>query len=47
MIFTLTFIYIVLGTFFEEMSSILITLPLILPIIVSSATIHYGGVSSA
>jgi len=34
-IFTLTVIYILLGTFFEEMSSILITLPLILPIIVS------------
>ena len=35
MIFTLTVIYILLGTFFEEMSSILITLPLILPIMVS------------
>jgi C4-dicarboxylate transporter, DctM subunit len=34
-IFTLTAVYILLGTFFEEMSSILITLPLILPIIVS------------
>jgi TRAP-type C4-dicarboxylate transport system permease large subunit len=34
-IFTLTAVYILLGTFFEEMSSILITLPLILPIVVS------------
>jgi C4-dicarboxylate transporter, DctM subunit len=34
-IFTLTVVYILLGTFFEEMSSILITLPLILPIVVS------------
>ncbi len=34
-IFTLTLVYIVLGTFFEEMSSILITLPLILPIVVN------------
>lgn len=34
-IFALTLIYILLGTFFEEMSSILITLPLILPVIVS------------
>ena len=34
-IFTLTVVYILLGTFFEEMSSILITLPLILPIIVN------------
>ncbi|MDI1344842.1 MAG: TRAP transporter large permease [Pseudolabrys sp.] len=34
-IFALTFVYILLGTFFEEMSSILITLPLILPIIIS------------
>ncbi len=34
-IFTLTAVYILLGTFFEEMSSILITLPLILPIIVN------------
>jgi len=34
-IFTLTMVYILLGTFFEEMSSILITLPLILPIIVN------------
>ena len=34
-IFTLTAVYILLGTFFEEMSSILITLPLVLPIIVS------------
>jgi tripartite ATP-independent transporter DctM subunit len=34
-IFTLTVIYILLGSFFEEMSSILITLPLILPIVVS------------
>jgi C4-dicarboxylate transporter, DctM subunit len=34
-IFTLTLVYILLGTFFEEMSSILITLPLILPIIVN------------
>jgi C4-dicarboxylate transporter, DctM subunit len=34
-IFTLTVVYILLGTFFEEMSSILITLPLVLPIVVS------------
>ena len=34
-IFTLTAVYILLGTFFEEMSSILITLPLVLPIVVS------------
>jgi C4-dicarboxylate transporter DctM subunit len=34
-IFTLMVVYILLGTFFEEMSSILITLPLILPIVVS------------
>jgi C4-dicarboxylate transporter, DctM subunit len=34
-IFSLTVVYILLGTFFEEMSSILITLPLLLPIIVS------------
>ncbi len=34
-IFSLTVVYILLGTFFEEMSSILITLPLILPIIVN------------
>ena len=34
-IFTLTAVYILLGTFFDEMSSILITLPLILPIIVN------------
>ena len=34
-IFTLMVVYILLGTFFEEMSSILITLPLVLPIIVS------------
>jgi C4-dicarboxylate transporter DctM subunit len=34
-IFALTIVYILLGTFFEEMSSILITLPLILPIIVN------------
>jgi C4-dicarboxylate transporter, DctM subunit len=34
-IFTLTIVYILLGTFFEEMSSILITLPLVLPIVVS------------
>ena len=34
-IFTLTIVYILLGTFFEEMSSILITLPLVLPIIVN------------
>ena len=34
-IFTLTVVYILLGTFFEEMSSILITLPLVLPIIVN------------
>jgi C4-dicarboxylate transporter, DctM subunit len=34
-IFTLMCVYILLGTFFEEMSSILITLPLILPIVVS------------
>jgi TRAP-type C4-dicarboxylate transport system permease large subunit len=33
-IFTLTAVYILLGTFFEEMSSILITLPLVLPIVV-------------
>jgi C4-dicarboxylate transporter, DctM subunit len=33
-IFTLTVVYILFGTFFEEMSSILITLPLILPIII-------------
>jgi C4-dicarboxylate transporter, DctM subunit len=32
---TLTVVYILLGTFFEEMSSILITLPLVLPIIVN------------
>jgi C4-dicarboxylate transporter, DctM subunit len=34
-IFTLTVVYILLGTFFEEMSSILITLPLVLPIVVN------------
>jgi len=34
-IFTLMLVYILLGTFFEEMSSILITLPLVLPIVVS------------
>jgi C4-dicarboxylate transporter DctM subunit len=34
-IFALTIVYILLGTFFEEMSSILITLPLILPIVVN------------
>ncbi len=34
-IFTLIVVYILLGTFFEEMSSILITLPLVLPIVVS------------
>jgi tripartite ATP-independent transporter DctM subunit len=34
-IFTLTAVYILLGTFFEEMSSILITLPLVLPIVVN------------
>jgi tripartite ATP-independent transporter DctM subunit len=33
-IFTLVVVYILLGTFFEEMSSILITLPLVLPIVV-------------
>ena len=33
--FALTVVYILLGTFFEEMSSILITLPLVLPIIVN------------
>jgi C4-dicarboxylate transporter, DctM subunit len=33
-IFTLMVVYILLGTFFEEMSSILITLPLVLPIVV-------------
>ncbi len=32
-IFTLMLVYILLGTFFEEMSSILITLPLVLPIV--------------
>ena len=31
----MTAVYILLGTFFEEMSSILITLPLVLPIVVN------------
>jgi C4-dicarboxylate transporter DctM subunit len=34
-IFLLLLVYLLLGTFFEEMSSILITLPLVLPIVTS------------
>jgi C4-dicarboxylate transporter, DctM subunit len=41
-IFTLTVVYILFGTFFEEMSSILITLPLILPIIIGLRRLHLG-----